>query len=426
MGTIVVAVDEARFGCGVEFLLQCVGGEMSQKIGNRGRWNEGGSTLEITIFKGFSDLRCTHHLAIFLHSFNFAHFWQHFAHQFIVVTRECIVWLTADEANRGTECGRKVSFENVEVEQHLRVGGIVEAFQEVSRERSGGNRVVAAFAKGDRSPTPALHRKGGGFRFYQFDSGLNHRFPLDVREQRLVFLHGNHEKLVNLPCGFFYQIKMAACEGVGIHHDDAGGVGVRRYGGTRNCIGNTLQIAFVSLYSLPVFHQNGERSLSHEAESETLKNLAVLRLRKHFHRLVSALRCFANQVRNQSVADVLVAQLLAHGNTLDDIALQAASGQNFIAVGTGDDGIVVHLVQPELVGFEELFYPAPPKRHGERNGLNLIVHHRHQRFRQFGLAVVLANACGCAYNSGLRARRAGNGAARRRWHCAKRARPWSR
>ena len=182
VGAVVVLVDEARFGRGVEFLLERVGGEMSQEIGNRGRWNEGGSTLEIAIFKGFSDLRRTHHLAIFLHSFNFAHFWQHFAHQFIVVARECIVWLTADEANRGTECGRKVSFENVEVEPHLRVGGIVETFQEVSRERSGGNRVVAAFAEGDRSPTPALPRKGGGFRFYQFDGGLNHRFPLDVRE----------------------------------------------------------------------------------------------------------------------------------------------------------------------------------------------------------------------------------------------------
>ena len=65
-------------------------------------------------------------------------------HQLVVAACELVGWLCAYEADGCAECGCYVSAEEVEVEQHLRVGCVVETFEKVRGERSLTDGVLAS------------------------------------------------------------------------------------------------------------------------------------------------------------------------------------------------------------------------------------------------------------------------------------------
>ena len=94
---------------------------------------------------------------------------------------------------------------------------------------------------------------------------------------------------------------------------------------------------------------------------------------------MTTLGSLAHEMGDESVGKVGVAQLFADGNALDDVALQASTRQNIATVGFCDDGIIVHLVEPQLIGLEEPFHLPSPQRHGQGNTMDFIIHHAHIR-----------------------------------------------
>ena len=72
---------------------------------------------------------------------------------------------------------------------------------------------------------------------------------------------------------------------------------------------------------MSVLHENSERGFADKAEAETFENLSVLGFRKYLHRVMTALGSLADEMRDESVGKMCIAQLFADGNALDDVAL---------------------------------------------------------------------------------------------------------
>ena len=94
-------------------------------------------------------------------------------HQLVVASCELVGRLCAYETHGCAESWRDVAAEQIEVEQHLRVGSVVESLQKVGRERRTTDCIVAAVDYADV--------------LYVCNALLYHRFALCVCEERAVF-----------------------------------------------------------------------------------------------------------------------------------------------------------------------------------------------------------------------------------------------
>ena len=103
-----------------------------------------------------------------------------------------------------------MAFVEVEVECHLRVGGIVGGLEEIGGEGGRTYGVVATMAHTHVVEVCAAF--------------LNHCQPFGVGIFRHVFLYCDNKQAVNLPGGFAHEILVAERERVGVHHYCPGAV----------------------------------------------------------------------------------------------------------------------------------------------------------------------------------------------------------
>ena len=102
-----------------------------------------------------------------------------------------------------------------------------------------------------------------------------------------------------------------------------------------------------------MLHEYGAGRRGECGETQTLEDIAVLRLGEHAHAVVAAVVGHAQQVRNQALHHAGAAQRLVDGKALNHVALQAAASQNLVAVDACDHGIRVDVVEPESVAVEK-------------------------------------------------------------------------
>ena len=131
-------------------------------------------------------------------------------HQLVVASCELVGRLCAYETHGCAESWRDVAAEQIEVEQHLRVGSVVESLQKVGRERRTTDCIVAAVDYADV--------------LYVCNALLYHRFALCVCEERAVFFYYHYVQPFHLLGGLLYEVAMAEGEGVAVHYNAAGGL----------------------------------------------------------------------------------------------------------------------------------------------------------------------------------------------------------
>ena len=59
-------------------------------------------------------------------------------------------------------------------------------------------------------------------------------------------------------------------------------------------------------------------------------------------------------MRHEREAHARVAQCIAHGNALEHIATESTPGKQFIVVARKHTGIVVHFLESQVVGCQEI------------------------------------------------------------------------
>ena len=326
---------------------------------------------------------------------------QQLLHEFIVTCRQRVNRLTAHIACLHAQGGSDVTDKQVQIQRDVGVGGVSHLLEEVGGERQLTDGIIAALDHHDVVQTLA--------------ACLNHGKAFGIAEHGAVFTHGDDIQCRGLLGSLLHQVTVTTGERVGIHHDGSSAV--------RAVTAHAAQVVGITAdASHTVLHQNGLGCRSDNLETHALKHGAVIGLGIDLNRVGTLLMCHANEAGNQLVAQTGLTGSLAHGYALDNVALQAPTG-NDVAIVIGDGGIVVHVLKTQTAVGKETLHPRPVGLERKRHVADFkVIVHSPLSTAGCGPSTPLGCGCGCACTSVPRGRTTGSGVLLRlpsvgRWEC---------
>ena len=229
----------------------------------------------------------------------------------------------------------------VEVEQHLRVGGVGEPLEEIGGEGGLAHSVVASV---DHTHVGQVGH-----------AAAHHVLALSVGEHRAIFLDDQHIERAHLGGGLLHEVPVAQGERVGVHHDDAR----LRQGGRCGCglvlgADEAERLTVLANASHARFHEDGLWRLRQQAEGEALEELPVLRFGIELHTMVALGVGARDEMRHDGVGQGFALMAVGHRHTLDDVAPQSTAGDDVAALLVDQGGIVVDLVEPQAARRKKL------------------------------------------------------------------------
>ena len=339
MGPGRIRADEAGLEGRVEFHPERTCGEFGQQIRVVRRRGQAGGLAVASIRQCAADAGCAHRHAVHTETRHDKRLdvesRQYLAHQRIVTGGQAIFGLLPHKADTRPQRRCDMPGKEIQVQAHLRLGGLGKVLEEIGRESSRGNLISGTFGK---------HHAGDRFQ---------HGAALGVWEKGHIFLHRNNKQCIDLPQGGLEKVPMAQGKRIGMHHHDPADALARQ----------PREVAAVSLQFPAVFQQDGLRRLGDQMESQALEKRHVLRFGKDFQ--IPATLPGDNPGYQRS-HEPFAAMGLVHGDTFDDITPNPRTRQED-AVVTRHGIIRINFLKGEPIVTEEAFHLRAEKGSAQRH-----------------------------------------------------------